>query len=441
MVQNLSFLFTLRKRGGNNYLHVCFQQSVKGSRPVRVWRSLESKLTGVSARHWNRNKQRFNNYIHSNANNRILLEIETRCNNYITMSTNKTLRELVDFYDSNRDYSERNGGMSIESFLLDVIREEQENSSGCNFEIYYKLLKRLREFDPELDTHTFKGVDTAYCDQFAKWIIKERQGASYKNLTKSFKATFNRAVKAGLCSKSQIIDVNFNSYKISKPLSNKVESTSQQALTVTQTYKFLNLDLSKYIKSEKDRVEIPFMYDLVSFMLFTFVAPCDLNELEIRHIENNQLVFVRKKLLAHQKNVELPISKSARQIIEKYQGEEQNYIFPLRTKLKIKDSIKTRDYVIKKSREKMNKFLKLIQHDIGCNFDLTNYVFRRTAISLGIASNIPVSYITDWAGTSIMIAERHYINTRILDADSDTTNFVLDKLGFTQLFKLRYNNK
>ncbi len=272
--EQLSFSFTPKKRGANYYLFVCFQQSVKGSQPNRKWRSLEPKLVDSNLRYWNKSRQRFNNYQYSTSNNQVLLDIETRCNNYLATSSNASLNGLADFYDSDREDIKHAEAITFESFLLDVIKEEKENSAGCNFENYEKLLRRLKEFDPELRSRSFREVDLVYCDKFAKWLIKVRKGAAYKNLTKNFRSTFNKAVKAGLCSKSQIIDLDFNSYKVSKGLTNKAESTSQHALSISQTHRLLNLDLGKYIKTERDRVEVPFMYDLVLFMLFTFVAPC-----------------------------------------------------------------------------------------------------------------------------------------------------------------------
>ena len=60
--------------------------------------------------------------------------------------------------------------------------------------------------------------------------------------------------------------------------------------------------------------------------------------------------------------------------------------------------------------EKLNKWLKHVGRAMEPDYDLYAYVFRHTAITVAIDSELPVSYISNAAGTSVEMIQQHYYN-------------------------------
>lgn len=75
-----------------------------------------------------------------------------------------------------------------------------------------------------------------------------------------------------------------------------------------------------------------------------------------------------------------------------------------------KKMYKTKDYTFKSFGEKLNKWLKHVGKALNLNYNLYAYVFRHTAITVAIDSELPVSYISNAAGTSVEMIQQHYYN-------------------------------
>lgn len=108
--------------------------------------------------------------------------------------------------------------------------------------------------------------------------------------------------------------------------------------------------------------------------------------------------------------VEVPITPAMKRIIDKYRGQSKDgYIFPIMDDKKEK-AYKTKDYTFKNFREKLNNWLKQVGKALELDYDLYAYVFRHTAITVAIDSGLPVSYISNAAGTSVEMIQQHYYN-------------------------------
>lgn len=108
--------------------------------------------------------------------------------------------------------------------------------------------------------------------------------------------------------------------------------------------------------------------------------------------------------------VEVPITPAMRQIINKYRGQSKDgYIFPIMDDKKEK-TYKTKDYTFKNFREKLNNWLKNVGKALDLEFDLYAYVFRHTAITVAIDNGLPVSFVSNAAGTSVEMIQQHYYN-------------------------------
>ena len=71
---------------------------------------------------------------------------------------------------------------------------------------------------------------------------------------------------------------------------------------------------------------------------------------------------------------------------------------------------KTKDYTFKNFREKLNNWLKHVGKTLELDYNLYAYVFRHTAITVAIDSGLPVSYISNAAGTNVEMIQEHYYN-------------------------------
>lgn len=230
---------------------------------------------------------------------------------------------------------------------------------------------------------------------------------SYRNMTKTFRALLGKAHKDPnvMFRLAQIGDFRFCDYN---PERNEAELKHPDILTLEQLRTFLNTSPYNLTPDYKNRSEIEIYYDFCVFMFHSFFAPCDVIKAKTRDITNRATIMVRRKKTHRQ--VEVPVSPAMKHIIDKYKGQSKDgYIFPIMDDKKEK-AYKTKDYTFKNFREKLNNWLKQVGKTLGLDYDLYAYVFRHTAITVAVDSGLPVSYISNAAGTSVDIIQRHYYN-------------------------------
>lgn len=290
------------------------------------------------------------------------------------------------------------------SKYLEVIIKREKAKQGCNFETYYKLLTRCRRDIPSFDSMAFSTIDYNQMVTIAYIFARE---PAYKNISKTFRALLGKASKDPDVdfNISQIGDFKFNDYN---PNRYDTDSKHPDILTSEQLRAYLNANPFYLTPNYRNRDEVELYYNFCVFMFYSFFAPCDVIKAKLKDITNRQTIMIRRKKT--HRTVEVPISPAMQIIIDKYRGQSKDgYIFPILDDKKER-TYKTKDYTFKAFREKINHWLKSVGKSLELDYDLYAYVFRHTAITVAIDNGLPISYVSNVAGTSVEMIQQHYYN-------------------------------
>ena len=365
-------------------------------------------------KHWNQEKERFSSYAVSYSdNNKILEEFKGIYWKLIQEHPELNARQISDYYktkaqeslkkDVFENWSVDDYKNSVEKYLEIVILREKAKQ-GCNYELYYKLLLRCRMDIPGFSTMAFSTIDYNTMVSIALIFAKRK---SYRHVSKTFRALLGKAHKDQnvMFNLAQIGTFCFNEYN---PDRYDVSDKHPDVLTDEQIRRFLNLSVQDITPTYNNRQQVELYYDFCVFMFHTFFAPCDVIKAKLRDITRNNTLLVKRKKT--HRTVEVPITPVVRSIINKYKGmSKDGYIFPIMNDEYEKNHT-VKDYTYKKFREHLNIWLKLIGKELDTDFDLYAYVFRHTAITIAVNNGLPLSYISNAAGTSVEMIQKHYYN-------------------------------
>lgn len=366
-------------------------------------------------KHWKQDKEMFSGYAEFyKENNKILEDFKAIYWKLVREHPELTAKQVACFYKAQQQHT---GSQPIQlnawgvseyknsiSKYLEVVIARERAKQGCNFESYYKLLTRCRRDIVGFDDMPFSTIDYNQMVTIAYIFARE---PSYKNISKTFRALLGKAHKDPEVDfkLGQIGDFRFCDYS---PCKYEVETKHPDILDTEQLKAFLNADPYYLTPDYKNRSEIGLYYDFCVFMFNSFLAPCDVIKAKTRDITNRNTIMVRRKKT--HRPVEVPITPAMRQIINKYRGQSKDgYIFPIMDDKKEK-TYKTKDYTFKNFREKLNNWLKSVGKALDLEFDLYAYVFRHTAITVAIDNGLPVSFVSNAAGTSVEMIQQHYYN-------------------------------
>ncbi|NDV63888.1 tyrosine-type recombinase/integrase [Bacteroides sp. 224] len=383
----------------------------------RFYKSVKHLLKGNPniQRHWSNDKERFSSYAVSYAeNNQILEDFKNTYSSLIKEYPELSAKQVAQYYSSSKPVvvlqsqeqtpSTENSDMNLVEKYLEVVIEREKVKPGCNFEPYYKLLKKCRKLFRGFSSLTFQEINFDKCVSIARTFAKHD---GYKGTSKSFRNLLGKAGKdQGVnFSISQIGDFMFANYD---PKINEVDFNRPDVLNPDQLKEFLNADVSSMTPSYKDRKQVELYYDFCVFMFHTFFAPCDVIKLKYKDITKQGKIHVKRKKT--HKPVEIPLNPVLENIINKYRGQTKNgYVFPIMDDEKEKEYT-TKDYIFKKFRERINTWLKCVGNELGVDYNLYAYVFRHTAITVALDSGVPISYVAMAAGTSTTMIQKHYYN-------------------------------
>lgn len=364
-------------------------------------------------KHWKADKERFSSYSNYHAaNNKILDDFKAMYLKLVIDHPELSARQVANFYKtpskpvktpvvkiwSVADYAD-----SVEKYL-EVTIEREKAKQGCNFEDYDKLLKKLRKILQELPILSFSSLDYDKMVSLA-YVFSQHKG--YKNTAKTFRALLGKAHKDRNVhfNLSQINEFNFNDYN---PDKYDVENDRPVVMSESELKAFLNLDINTTSPTYRQRSQVELYHDFCAFMFYSFFAPCDVIKAKTLDITKRNTIITRRKKT--HKPIEIPISPSMQKIIDKYAGKSKyGYIFPIKDDEKDAAS-PVRDYSFKHFRCNVNVWLKIVGNELGLDYTLHNYVFRHTAITIALDKGLPLSYVSNAAGTGIRMIQKHYYN-------------------------------
>ncbi|NDW19886.1 hypothetical protein D0T53_13385 [Dysgonomonas sp. 216] len=381
----------------------------------RYYKSVKHLLKGNPNidRHWNNDKERFTSYAVSYAeNNQILDDFKGFYQSLIKEYPELSAKQVAQFYSSKPQEEATeietpavcNNNLDLVENFLEVVIEREKAKQGCNFEAYYKLQRKCRKILKGYSSLNFQSINFDKCVAIAHIFAKN---GGYRGTAKAFRNLLGKASKDSSVNFtiSQIGDFSFNNYD---PKINEIDTKKPDVLSPEQLKEFLTLDLSQTTPTYKDRKQVELYYDFCVFMFHSFFAPCDVIKLKYKDINKQNMIHVKRKKT--HKALEIPLNPVMENIINKYRGKTKNgYVFPIMDD-ELEKQYTTKDYLFKKFRERVNIWLKCVGKELGTDYELYAYVFRHTAITVALDSNIPLSYVAMAAGTSIKMIQDHYYN-------------------------------
>lgn len=323
--------------------------------------------------------------------------------------------------------------MTLGEFVQRIIDEERRNPTN-NFQLYLSLLNNLKGQNCRcrhlgntvtyFEKAAYRGValvDTpisevsnSHLAEFADWVKRVKNGASYKNLNASLKRVVNAARERGL-----------NNNKITFSAKKCADKTIKSKITVLSINQLLNLKrlsatqekdaLGRLIKNHQLYV------DTAMLMYYTFSRPADVMRFRSDMIEerNGQkvLVYTPHKMRTSDvvRRVELPLCNEALAIIDKYKGKSKGgFILPYDFNdevfdISTVDGFRQWEIKNKKRLNTVNSHLKRLANKIGIDFDITLYDLRHSSISHAIESGASSALVARYAGTSSAMIDRHYL--------------------------------
>ncbi len=382
----------------------------------RFYKSVEYLLKGSpDYKHWKADKEQFSGYsAFYQENNQALADFKQIYWNLVKEHPELTARQISDYYKHEQRHTGSEpvelADWTVDQYAnnigryLEVITLRERAKSGCNYEGYYKLLRKCRKELPGFDAMPFSTLDYNKMVQIAHTFAK---GKAYVHHSKRFRALLGKASKDKdvLFNLAQIGDFKFCDYN---PNRYEVDGHDPDVLSAEELKTFLNLSIEDLTPQYKNRQIVEVYYDFCVFMFHSFFAPCDVIKAKWRDITRRGTICVRRKKT--HRPVEVPVTPVMRQIINKYKGQSKDgYIFPIMDDEKER-TYTTKDYTFKKFREFLNKWLKVVGIELGLSFDLYAYVFRHTAITVAIDNGLSIAYVANAAGTSVEMIQQHYYN-------------------------------
>ncbi len=375
----------------------------------RFYKSVRHLLKGAPnvEKHWNADKERFTSYAVSySENNKILEDFKANYSKLVLEHPEYTARQVASAFSASQRLNAerpRDSFIFLEKYL-ELVIEQEKIKSGCNFEVYEKLLHKCRKVISGFSNLTFQEINYDRCLSIAHSFAKYK---GYRGVSKTFRALLGKAArdKEVNFTLNQIGDFRFADYN---PNKDDLGLKKPDVLNSCQLKMFLNMNAADITPEYKDRKLVSLYYDFCVFMFNSFLAPCDVIKLKYKHITKNRTIITRRKKT--HKPVEIPISPAMERIINKYEGKTKDgYVFPIMDDKKASEH-ETKDYLFKKFRQSLNVWLKPLGKELGLRYSLYAYVFRHTAITVALDSGLPISYVAMAAGTSIEMIQEHYYN-------------------------------
>lgn len=245
--------------------------------------------------------------------------------------------------------------------LFDVQINRLLASNRLNYSLTYKyLLSSLLKFNKHLNIH-FSDIDVSWLKKYEIWLQKNDLKPNTIGIYfRTLRVLYNLAIEERIVKKEHY---PFNTFNVAK-LSQK---TAKRAISKEDIFEIIDYKPNNYT--------LP--YTRLSIDIFTFsyfmggINFVDVSHLTRNNIQDNQLVYVRKKT---KKLIRLPLQPKALELINKYSKLNNPYLFPILNSFHKTEQQKANR--VHKVITKVNKRLKDIGKELNIPIDLTTYMAR-----------------------------------------------------------------
>ena len=293
---------------------------------------------------------------------------------------------------------ERPNKVTLEDFLISLVRQLRENGKIGNSNAYQNLRSTLHNFHGKKLNFYFGAIDVAFCNKFEAWMRKNQfEDTTMSYYFRTLRATYNKAVEAkcAVREKSPFIE-----YKLSRFCT----KTMKRALTKENVKKILELDCSNM--SEKACLA----HDVFAFSYYCGgISLVDISNLTPENIMEGRLVYERQKTHGI---INLTILDEAQFFIDKYKTyqEQAGYLFPILDNRKHVTPMQKYNRV-RKLCSQINSELHKIAEKLGIKEDVTTYVARHSFATILKKSGVNIGIISQALGHQDIKTTQIYLDS------------------------------
>lgn len=367
---------------------LCYKSKtlLNGEHPLMVCISKESKRKylslGVSIlpQHWDAEKNRPKR----NCPNKDFIQklINEKINLYTEhiLDLNATRREftIANLIDKVNGVSNKCTVQQLFDIHIVELRQQGRLKYASTFK---ELNSSLIDFNHHLDI-LFSDIDTTWLKNYEVWL--RRRGLAENSIGVRFRtlrAIYNRVIEDNIVKQEHY---PFRSFKVAKLHT----ETIKRAITKGEIEKIISYQSdNKYTRLAIDLFYFSYLCAGINFKDIAYLTRND--------IVDNRLIYTRKKT---KKLIKVPLQAKVLNIIQKYEGEANIYLFPILSKIHETDIQQANR--LHKVMAKINKSLKIIGEELKLPINLTTYVARHTYATVLKRSGVNTSIISESLGHS-----------------------------------------
>ena len=285
---------------------------------------------------------------------------------------------------------------TVREFYTYLISHYVEIGKIGNSKIYRDSFNSLKSFTKGKLNILFADIDVNWLNRYEKWLTsKKTKETTMSLLFRTLRSAYNKAIENKYARKELY---PFDEFKISK-FNTK---TKKRAIDKKSVLKIIKKDLSN------KRFYVQFAQEIFTFSyLCGGINFADIARLRAENIKNDRLHYIRQKT---GKEISLPLQPQAKQIIDKYYKDRNNYLFPI-LDIQIHKTAIQIDNRIHKVLGKIDKCLKEVAILVGIDANLTTYVARHSYATTLKKSGVDISIISETMGHSDIKTTEIYLDS------------------------------
>ncbi len=292
---------------------------------------------------------------------------------------------------------------SFIEFMLTQIELLQDSNRFGTAQNYKSTLNSFNSFLNYKDV-SFKLITSDLIESYNAYLIKRnisRNSISF--YMRVLRSVYNKAVKHKLTKNLNPFDDVYTG----------VDKTTKRAVDEGVISQLCTLRI-------KDGSALELARDIFMFSYFARgMAFVDIAFLTKKDIRNNRILYRRHKT---KQLLDIKIENSIKEIIDKYKGQSDLYVFPIISSCDAEEAYKQYQSAI----NKYNRLLVILSRKINNDIKLTSYVARHSWATAARKHNIPISIISAGLGHSNETTTQIYL-TGIENSLIDKANTILIK--------------
>jgi len=305
-----------------------------------------------------------------------------------------------------RDLLSRSSSFDFIQFLVEHIKNLNDNKQFSTAEKYHAGLKSLKDFTGRNEL-LFEEINLDFINSYEKYLLdKKKARSTIHGLLKNIKALFNKAIQKGK------VDPGlspFNIYKL------KLGKTSKDRLTEEEIKSIENLELID--GSLIDNVRNAFLFSFYN----AGIRISDILMMTWDNIKDVRLVYTMYKT---KKVHSLKLKDKPLAILEKYKDRGESFIFPfLSDRYDYSDPMFLHNQIGAKTAL-INGYLKDIAKKVGINKNITTHTARHSFADIARQKTDNIYNLSKTLGHSSLKVTEAYLASFDEKAVDDT----LDKV-------------